>query len=99
LQAQFEGLSNFQQVYSGSLDVNGNLSISLPSVTVMTPAGLQWSFYICANPKQYAAVFPQPPNPVCFTYLSTVTQISAASVKITRSLTPAVVPLVGGAAA
>src|SRR5438445_8090007 len=50
-QPLFGGNANFQQVYSGGLDTNGLLSISLPSVTVMTPSpGLQWKFFICANP-------------------------------------------------
>ena len=94
-QPQLGGNPTFQKVYSGSLDVNGNLSISLPSVTVMTPSGLQWNFLICANPKQYASVFPQPSNPVCFTYTSTGTQISGTSVVITSSLTVTTIP--GGA--
>jgi len=70
-QPQFGGNANFQTTYSGSLDSSGNLSIVLPSNAVITPPGTQWNFYICANPKQIASVFPAPVLP-CFTSAQTV---------------------------
>lgn len=78
-QAQFGGSNQFQQNYSGALDVNGNLSITLPSNAIITPPGTQWAFTICANPAQQAAVFPRPALP-CFTSNQT---ISGASQVIT----------------
>lgn len=98
-QATFGGSAIFQQVFSGlSLDASGKFSISLPSVTVMQPSGLQWIFNVCANPKQYATVFPQPANGVCFSYTSTGTQVSGASVDLSSSFTVTRVPVSGGGA-
>src|SRR5207302_10117107 len=74
-QAQFGGSPAFQQVYQGSLDVGGNLSITLPSNAVITPPGTQWSFYICANPGQIASIFPRPALP-CFASSQTVSGAS-----------------------
>src|SRR3977135_2582179 len=47
-----------QMLYTGQLDINGALSISLPSNAVITPAGTQWTFKICANASQIAMVYP-----------------------------------------
>src|SRR5215468_12066903 len=63
----------------------------------MQPSGLQWTFNICANPKQYAAVFPQPANGVCFSYTSTGTQVSGASVDLSSSFAATTIPVTGGA--
>jgi hypothetical protein len=89
-QAQFGGNPNFQQVYSGSLDTNGLLSITLPSNAVITPTNptTQWNFFICANPKQYAYVFPLTTLP-CF---NNAISISGTSQSITGSLTSVAIP-------
>ena len=93
-QPQLNGNANFQTVFSGSLTLAGLMSISLPSVSVMTPAGLQWQFQVCANPKQVVNIFP-PVNTPCFSYTSTGTQISGTSVNISTSLSAvaALIPL------
>jgi len=80
------GNANFQKTYQGGLDTNGFFSLVLPSVSVMTPSGMQWSFFICANPQAIAYEFPKPNLP-CFTYTSTGTQISGASVDLSASMT------------
>ena len=96
-QPTFGGNATFQQVFSGlSLDATGKLSIVLPSVTVMQPSGLQWTFNVCANPKQYAAAFPQPTNGVCFGYTSTGTQVSGASVDLSSSFVATTIPVAAG---
>jgi hypothetical protein len=99
-QPLFGGNANFQQNYSGqTLDVSGNLTIVLPSVTVMTPSpGLQWQFNVCANPKQIAGIFPPPTALPCFSYTSTGTQVSGSSVSLSASLKAAsvVIPSSGG---
>jgi hypothetical protein len=85
-QATFGGSANFQQSYTGqSLSSTGFLSIVLPSVTAMSPGGLQWAFNICANPQQIAAVFPPVALP-CFTYTSTGTLISGSSVNLSAQM-------------
>jgi hypothetical protein len=97
-QALLNGNANFQKTYSGlTLTSAGAMSISLPSVTAMTPTGLQWQFNVCANPGQVAAVFPVPTLP-CFSYTSTGTLISGSSVNISTQLqaVATVIPLAGG---
>jgi len=85
-QPQFGGNTNFQKTFQGGLDTNGFFSLALPSVTVMSPSpGLQWSFFVCANPQAIAYEFPKPALP-CFTYTSTGTQISGSSVDLSASL-------------
>jgi hypothetical protein len=96
-QALFGGNASFQQVFSGqSLSSTGTLTIVLPSVTQITPLGIQWTFRICANPAQIAVVFPPVALP-CFTYTTTGTQVSGASVDISTSLkaVAATIPTVG----
>jgi hypothetical protein len=97
-QATFGGSASFQQVYSGqSLSATGAMSIVLPSTAVMSPPGLEWKFSICANPQQIASIFPLPPLP-CFSFTSTGTLISGASVDISAQLkaVAATIPLAGG---
>jgi hypothetical protein len=97
-QALFGGSANFQQNFSGqTLSAAGVLSIVLPSVSVMTPGGLQWQFRVCANPGQIANVFPLPALP-CFTYTSTGTQVSGTSVDLSSSMkaVAATIPLATG---
>jgi len=98
-QALLNGNANFQKTYSGlTLTSAGAMSISLPSVTAMTPTGLQWQFNVCANPQQIAAVFPLPALP-CFSYTSTGTQVSGSSVNLSASFTAVspVIPVVASA--
>jgi hypothetical protein len=97
-QATFGGSGNFQQSYTGqSLSSTGFLSIVLPSVTAMSPVGLQWQFNICANPQQISSVFPPVALP-CFSYTSTGTLISGSSVNLSTQIkaAAATIPLVGG---
>lgn len=86
------GNTNFQKTYQGGLDTNGLFSLVLPSVSVMTPGGMQWSFYICANPQVIAYLFPKPALP-CFTYTSTGTQISGSSVDLSASMSAVAAPI------
>jgi hypothetical protein len=98
-QATLGGNANFQQTFSGqALTTAGALSISLPSVTAMAPLGMQWKFSVCANPQQLVGIFPTPALP-CFTYTSTGTLISGASVSLTSQMSAvaATIPTAAGA--
>src|SRR6266576_3250334 len=64
-----------QMLYTGQLDINGALSVSLPSNAVITPSGTQWTFKICANPSQVAMIYPPPTLP-CFSSAQTISGAS-----------------------
>jgi hypothetical protein len=94
-QEQFGGSSNFQKVYSGGLDGNGALSITLPSNAVIIPAGTQWKFTVCSNPKQIAYIFPLPTTP-CFVSTQTVSGASIDFTTAFRSAAAAIPTTSGG---
>lgn len=72
LQPQLGGNPTFQKVYSGTLTTTGTFpALVLPSNAVITPAGTQWQFQVCANPLQISGIFPAPVLP-CFTYNATI---------------------------
>lgn len=75
-----------QMSYTGQLDVNGNLSVKLPSNALITPSGTQWTFKICANGAQISMFYPPPPLP-CFSSTQT---ISGSSQVVT--FTAAIIP-------
>lgn len=71
-QALYGGQPLTQVSFTGQLDASGNLSVTLPSNTSITPTGTQWSFVICANTAQIAGIYPPPTLP-CATSLQTIT--------------------------